>query len=115
MAGAQRTTPRGNRTHISPPRLSDQQPPPEHPLEAAVVAVALDAPARERQVAVRFDMEVDPALAGPQPDRGHRAVPAALEVLGEPQDRRAAGEQLLVSRVRQRRPLPELGGSLAVV
>src|SRR5450755_2126910 len=48
-------------------RLADQQAPPEYALERLPVAVALDAPARQREVAGRLQVEVDAVTVGAQP------------------------------------------------
>src|SRR5690242_19809174 len=71
---------------------ADQQPAVDHALERLAVAVALDAPARQREVAARLEVQVDAVSVGAQAGLAHRLVASALEVLGKAQDDRAALE-----------------------
>src|SRR5690242_2478497 len=96
-------------------RLPDEQPATEHALEDLPVAVALNAPARERQVAGRLQVQIDAVAVAPQLGRADRLVTAALEMLSEPEDHRTALQQLLVALGRQRRDLAQLRRALAVV
>ena len=52
---------------------------------------------------------------GAQPGLGDRLVAAALEVLGQPQDHRAAIEQPIIAGQRERLDLAQLRDPLAVV
>src|SRR5579864_2017774 len=94
---------------------ADQEAAPEHPLERLAVAVALDAPPGQGEVARRLQMEIDALAVAVETDLADRLVAATLEVLSEPEDHRTAGNQVLVPGASEARHLAELRRSLAVV
>ena len=78
--------------------------------------LARGGPARDARLACADEVEADGVLAGDRDVRlGDVLVAASLEVLGEPQQHRAADEQVLVAGPRQRRERAEVGVALAVV
>src|SRR3984885_1419577 len=94
---------------------ADQQAPAEHALEGLAVAVALDAPARQGEVAGGLEVQVDAMAVGAQARLADGLVAPALEVLGEPENHRAALEQLLVALLGEGGDLAELGRALTVI